>query len=53
MNAASLLKYFFQKKLIKISGKEMHEIAYSIGSDVALGLEKKIQFYLPIIVLKS
>lgn len=41
MNAASLLKYFFQKKLIKISGKEMHEIAYSIGSDVALGLEKK------------
>tara|TARA_B110000003_G_scaffold241376_1_gene248575 strand:+ start:452 stop:1300 length:849 start_codon:yes stop_codon:yes gene_type:complete len=41
MNAASLLKYFFQKKLIKISGKEMHEIANSIGSDVALGLEKK------------
>ena len=41
MNAASLLDYFFKKKLIKISIKEIYKIAYSIGSDVALGLQKK------------
>ena len=41
MNAASLLNYFFQKKLVKTSFKEMYKIAYSIGSDVVLGLQKK------------
>ena len=41
MNAATLLYYFFQKKLIRISFKEIYKIAYSIGSDVALGLQKK------------
>ena len=53
MNAASLLDYFSRKKLIKISIKEMYKIAYSIGSDVVLGLQKKIQFCLKITILKS
>ena len=38
MNAASILKYFIQKKIIKISKKEIIIIANSIGSDVILGL---------------
>jgi len=38
MNAASILKYFIQKKIIKISKKEIIIISNSIGSDVILGL---------------
>ena len=38
MNAASILKYFIQKKIIKISKKEIIIISNSIGSDVVLGL---------------
>ena len=38
MNAASILKYFIQKKIIKISKKEIIIITNSIGSDVILGL---------------
>ena len=34
MNAASILKYFIQKKIIKISKKEIIIISNSIGSDV-------------------
>ena len=39
MNAASLLKYFLKKKLIKISKKEIISISKFIGSDVILGLD--------------
>ena len=38
MNAASILKYFIQKKIIKISKKEIIIISNLIGSDVILGL---------------
>ena len=38
MNAASILKYFIKKKIIKISKKEITEICNLIGSDVILGL---------------
>ena len=38
MNAASILKYFIQKKIIKISKKKIIIISNSIGSDVILGL---------------
>ena len=41
MNAASILKYFSQKKIIKITKKEINKIAYFIGADVVLGLKKK------------
>jgi 4-diphosphocytidyl-2-C-methyl-D-erythritol kinase len=41
MNAASLLDYFLKKRIIKISIKEIYKIADFIGSDVALGLQKK------------
>ena len=41
MNAAFLLKYFTEKKIIHISKKKTLELAYKIGSDVILGLEKK------------
>ena len=38
MNAASILKYFINKKIVKIKKKEIVEIAEFIGSDVILGL---------------
>ena len=41
MNAASLLKYFIKNKIAKISNNKAHELAYKIGSDVPVGLEKK------------
>ncbi len=41
MNAASLLKYFVKKRIAKISNKKVHELAYKIGYDVPLGLEKR------------
>jgi len=41
MNAASVLKYFVKKKIINISNKKIKEIAFKVGSDVPLGLEKK------------
>ena len=41
MNAASVLKYLIKKKIIKISNKKTLEIAYKVGSDVVLGLERK------------
>ena len=41
MNAASMLRYFIKKKIIKISNTKATKIANLIGSDVALGLEKK------------
>ena len=41
MNAASVLKYLIKKKIIKISNKKALEVAYKIGSDVVLGLERK------------
>ena len=37
MNAASLLKYFIKKRIIKISKKEIITISKLIGSDVILG----------------
>ena len=41
MNAASILKYFIKKKVIKLSKKELTTICGLIGSDVVLGLETK------------
>ena len=38
MNAANVLKYLVNKRIIKISKKEILEICELIGSDVALGL---------------
>ncbi len=39
MNAASVLRYFLKKKIIKINKKEISEICKLIGSDVILGLD--------------
>ncbi len=39
MNAASLLRYFLEKKYINIKKKELIDISNSIGSDVKLGLK--------------
>ena len=41
MNAASILKYFIDKKIIIISPKKIYKLAQKIGSDVPLGLERK------------
>ena len=41
MNAASVLKYLIKKKIIKITNKKATEMAYKVGSDVVLGLERK------------
>jgi len=41
MNAASIFKYLMKKKIVNISAKKAEEIAYKIGEDVILGLEKK------------
>ena len=41
MNAASVLRYLIKKKIIKISNKKALEVAYKVGSDVVLGLERK------------
>lgn len=38
MNAASILKYFLKRKIVKISKKETIQITKAIGSDVILGL---------------
>ena len=38
MNAANILKYFIDKKIIYISNKDIRSICMSIGSDVFLGL---------------
>ena len=38
MNAASILRYFIKKKIIKASKKEVIIISKLVGSDVALGL---------------
>ena len=39
MNAANILKYFINRKIIKLNTKEISEITEYIGSDVILGLE--------------
>ena len=41
MNAASILRYFIKKKIIKISKEELIKICNLIGSDVILGLNPK------------
>ncbi len=41
MNAANILNFLIRKKLIRIRKKEVIELAYSIGSDVILGLYSK------------
>ena len=41
MNAASILSYLIKKKIVNISTNKAKEIAYKVGSDVFLGLEKK------------
>ena len=39
MNAASLLNFFIEKKIIKIKKNELKKISNEIGSDVILGLK--------------
>ncbi len=41
MNAASVLNFFINKKILKISNNEISDIAKSIGSDVILGVYNK------------
>ena len=41
MNAASVLKYLIKKKIITISNNKAIEMAYKVGSDVALGRAKE------------
>ena len=41
MNAASILRYFIKKKIIKISTEELRKICNLIGSDVILGINPK------------
>ena len=38
MNAASILKYFIKKRIIKINQKKIIEISKLVGSDVILGI---------------
>jgi len=38
MNAANILRYFIEKKIIKVSKKELITISKLVGSDVILGL---------------
>ena len=41
MNAASIINFFVNKKLIMLNKKEIIELSNSIGSDVMLGLHSK------------
>ena len=41
MNAATLISFFLNKKLIKMDNKRLINLANSIGSDVILGINKK------------
>ncbi len=41
MNAASILRYFIEKKIINVNKRETLEICELIGSDVVLGLNPK------------
>ena len=41
MNAASILKYFLKKKLLKLKKKQILKFSNLIGSDVILGLNQK------------
>ena len=41
MNAATILKFFIKKNLIKVSKKEIKELTGLIGSDVILGMYSK------------
>jgi 4-diphosphocytidyl-2-C-methyl-D-erythritol kinase len=41
MNAASILKYFIKKKIIKLKKNEIEKVTDFIGSDVKLGLENR------------
>ncbi len=41
MNAANILKYFVEKKIIKVDNEQIREITSFIGSDVNLGLDTK------------
>ena len=41
MNAASILSYLIKKKIVNISTNKAKELAYKVGSDVFLGIEKK------------
>ena len=41
MNAASLINYFYNNKIIKLNKKRLINLANSIGSDVILGINPK------------
>ena len=45
MNAATIINYLIHKHKIKISLNEKYEICKKIGSDVILGLDKKISVF--------
>ena len=42
MNAATILKYFLKKKIIKLSKKEVLEVSRFVGEDVILGLNSSL-----------
>ena len=44
INAASVLKYFLKKKIIKLNKKTVYKIANQVGADVAIGLANKNSF---------
>ena len=41
MNASSLLKFLIKEKKLSLTSKEIAKISSKIGSDVAIGLQKK------------
>ena len=41
MNAASLINYFIQKRIIKLNKNELKNLANLVGSDVILGVNMK------------
>ena len=43
MNAASLIRYFLKKKILKLNTKEINKLCFKIGSDVILGLDNKLK----------
>ena len=45
MNAASVLKYLLNKEKLKLNSKEILQITSKIGSDVIIGMKKKLLIF--------
>jgi len=45
MNAASVLKYLLDKEKLKLKSKEILQITSKIGSDVIIGMKKKVLIF--------